>query len=162
MAIELQGNVGLKFRVIETDTALPTGNIVQTHELESSVGELTLSATGLVASISGYIGVTAKDIDLNNLVNQSGADYDFEVVRNQNVDFTTISAIVFHNKSTNSLIVADAAATSFFPANEQRTVLAESGEEIVYPTPVTFGANGLINIVGSGLTTTFEMYIYGA
>ena len=165
MTITISGTVGVDFDVTESDDALSTGTIVQNHTVEDAIKNLTLESDDLPSSISGTVGATAFDLDLNDVHDQAGAGFAVSVVRNQSVDYTSIKSIVFHNKSTvNNLRIGSPAADSFFTWNTTSDFIEiEPGGAMtfVYSTPKVVSTTGKINILASGATTPFEIYILG-
>lgn len=164
--MSVNGNAGVSFDVAETDITVATGTVTQTHAVESSIAELTISSTALVYSISGSVGTSAFDLNLNALDNQSGSGYSTTVIRNNAGDFTTLQMIVIHNKhASNNLIIGSPSANSLFTWNSASDGLAippGGAFSMTLPTALTIGSNGKLNFKGSSASTTFEVYILGA
>lgn len=162
----LTGNAGISFDITEDDVTTATGEVTQVHSVPIAIGELTISASGIVYSISGSVGTTAFDLNLNAIDNQSGTGYSTSVIRNNAGDFTSLQQIVIYNThASNGLIIGSPAANSLFTwgaTNDTFTIPAGGSMTITYSTALTVGSNGKINIVGSAASTTFLVYILGA
>ena len=162
----ITGNAGLRFNLTESDTTTDTGTVTQTYTIEDSVGDLTLTDSDKIFTITGTIGTSAVTLDLNDIANTSGgADataYDLEVTRNQDGDLTTIKALFVHNKSTSATVtLSPADATSFLPASEQITIPSGCANGFSYGTAQTISTSGQFKIVSDTTTTTVEIYILG-
>ena len=159
----LIGTFGIQFDTkFEGDTG--TGRAVIQHQFPST-GTITVESTDKAASITGTIGTSEREIDLNNLVNADNADYDFDVVRDQEVDFTTMKGIVlynthatqylqFHAPSSNSLLTFG--ETSNFMQIPPNSYIA-----LGFVTALTLNANGVIAIKGEDESTSFTLLMIG-
>lgn len=162
MTATIQGTVGIEFDIEETDLATATGNVVQDHTISTDVSAISLASTDTVYSVSGSVGTTAFDFDLNAVDNQSGTGYSTSVVRNNGGDFTTMKSIVIHNThATGVITVTAAAANSFLTASEQITLKPGMSVNLLYTTAEAVSTNGKLNIVSDTATTTFKMYLLG-
>lgn len=161
----LNGNAGVLFDVTDSQTTA-TGSIQQILEVPVAIGQLTIVTTDIAYSISGSVGTTAFDLNLNAVDNQSGTGYSTTVIRNNSGDFTTLKQIVIYNThATQNLIIGSPAATSLFTWGATNDTLAISpGGFIVmgYSSALTIGSNGKLNIVGGAASTTFKIWILGA
>ena len=165
MTIKISGTVGVNFDVTESDDDLSTGTITQRHTVEDSIKNLLLEIDDVPSSISGSVGTTNFDLDLNDVQDQSGSGFTLSVVRNQNVDYTSIKSIVIHNKSAvNTLILESPSVNSFFTfimSNDGILIEPDSSMTFVYSTAKVVGTDGIIRIEASGASTPFEIYILG-
>ena len=161
----ISGTAGIDFDLQETANT-DTGSIIQDYDVETDIANLTVSSTDLVYSMSGTIGTTAYDIDLNSIINATGTNYDLNVVRNQEGDYTTLKMLVIHNTTavTNTLTFGSPAANSLFTWNSATdgiTLDPTTSIAIALPTAKTISTNGKFNLVGSATGTTFEIYVLG-
>lgn len=166
MTQTITGNVGTRFDITVCDTATCTGQEDIAHQIESTVGDLTLTDDDYIISLCGTVGTTAIDgLDLNALSYITGTGYVLNARTNltQPVDLTTIKNITIHNKGTVEVItISDATATSFLPASEQITIKPGASAVIYNGPDFTIGVNGQIKIVSDTASTPIEIYIAGA
>lgn len=166
MASVLSGTAGIDFSVTDTDAALTTGTLAHKHEVLSAHA-LTPSSLSLVATITGSLDGTGLDFDLNSLVNQTSGANTAVVVKDQDINFTTISQIIIyctHASQTlklgavaaNNLLTWDTTGDGFvIPAGEN------NGLSFIFPNAVTIGANGKFNLLGSGAGTGYVIHVLG-
>lgn len=156
------GNAGITFNVTETTATTDTGTVTQAHTIATTVSALTIESTDKVASISGTVGTTAFDLNLNDVSNQSGTGYDVNVVRNQEVDYTTMKQITIHNTDdTNTITVGPGSSNSFLAASEQITLSPGQAISLTYSTAKSVSTTGNISIVADAASTTFKTYLLG-
>ena len=163
--MSLSGNVGNRFDVAEATGNTTTGTIAQSYQIETSVGDMTLSTSDYAVSLWGYVGANSYQLDLNRVVNVSGAGtgIDVRVVRDQNRDFSTIKYIAIHNTDTaKNLTIVPGSTTSWFPASEQITLKPGMSVGLAYSNAETVGAStAAMSITGSAASTLHEIYILG-
>ena len=160
----ITGNAGINFNITETETT-DTGEVTQEHDTAATLSALTLASTDVVYTISGTVGTTAFDFDLNAIDNASGTGYDMNVVRNQEGDMTTIKMVAIHNThATGTISVGSPAATSFLTWNSNSDdfdIEAGACVAFAYTTAKTIGTDGKINLVADTASTSFEIYVLG-
>lgn len=167
MTITISGTAGAGFSVTETDDALDTGTVSQLHKIETAISALTLEAADVVASLTMTASTTAFDIDFNDLQNATGTGYTVDVVRNQDVDLTSIKALIIHNThATNTVTVGSPAANSLFTwASTSDSIVLDPNAAMAFyyelSSEKAITTNGKINFVASAVSTTFEIYVLG-
>lgn len=161
-----QGNAGIRFDITENEVTTATGEVTQNHAIQANLSELTITSTDLVYSVSGTVGTTSFEFDLNDVNNQSGSDYSTQVVRNNDGDFTSLKQLVIVNTSSaNTLTIGATASASLFTWHASNNTLAiDAGQAIAfaYSTAKTISTNGKLTIVGSAVSTTFKIFVLGA
>ncbi len=160
-----QGTVGILFDITEDDVTTATGDVTQEHAVPDAIASLSIATTDIVYSISGSVGTTAFDLNLNSLNNASGTGYSYTIIRNNEGDFTTVKSIVIYNShASNTLVIGSPASTSLFTWSSTSATLsidANTAMQWAFATAKTIGSNGKLNIVGSGASTTFLIYLLG-
>jgi hypothetical protein len=165
MTITNTGTAGIDFDITQEDDALATGSSTHRHNVEDSIESLLLESDDIVASALGSVGTTEFEIDLNDFDDETGGDYSFSVVKDQSVDFTSIKAIVIHNKhASNELRLGSPAANSFFSFNTNSDYIgieAGGAAMFVFSTAKTVGTDGKFSLVADAANTNFEVYVLG-
>jgi len=161
----LTGNFGLRVDLAETTTANTTGSSYRTYSAETAVSDITIGTTDKAAALWGYVGANSYQLNLGNIINYSGAGtgIDVRVVADQNVEFSNVKMVVFHNKDTaNNLLLVPGAASSFLAASEKITLKPGQGVGLAYGNMETVGATTcVIAVYGSAASTLHEVYVVG-
>lgn len=165
MAI-LSGTAGLNFNIVESGSTSVTGTITQTYEVSTTIGSVSVTTSNAAVALYGYVGANSYQLNLKNISNVSGAGTGIAVVvsRNQAVAANTLKYIIIHNAdSTNNLVVAKGATSSFIAATDQYTLKPGMGLGLAYSNAETVGAtSSVMSIVGSAGSTFHEVFcIYG-
>lgn len=164
--MSLSGEAGVKFALTEEDSDTGSGTLLQTYSAATAIGDLTVSTTDIVYTVTGSVGTTAFDFNLNSVNNQSGTGYSTTVIRNNSGDFTTAKMLVVYNThASNGLKFGSSSANNLLTWNstsDNVTIPAGAAICFTFGTTLTIGSNGQFNLVGSGAATTFEIYILGA
>lgn len=162
----LTGSAGISFELTDTDSDTGTGTVEQVVEVASTIGSLTVDTDDIVYSITGSVGTTAFDLNLNDVNIQSGTGYATVVVRNNNGDFTTLKMLVIHNThASQNIVIGSPAANSLLTwgaTNDTLTIPAGGAFCFLFSSELTISTNGKLNIVGSSAATTFKAYVFGA
>lgn len=160
----LNGNAGVLFDVTDSQTTA-TGTVEQVMEVPVAIGQLEITESDIAYSVSGSVSTTAFDFDLNNINNQSGTGYSTVVIRNNDGNFTTLKQIVVYNThATQTIVLGASSANNLFTWNATNNgITIEAGESktFTYSAAKTIGSNGKFNLVGSGSTTTFKIWVLG-
>lgn len=160
------GNAGVLFNITEEAVTTATGTVTQLHEVPTAIGELVIDTDDIVYSVSGSVGTTAFDFNLNSVNNQSGTGYTTSVIRNNDGDFTSLKQLVIYNThATQNIILGSSASSNLFTwhsTSDTIVILPGQSMTFTYGTELTISTNGQFNLKGSNSTTTFKMWILGA
>lgn len=162
----LTGEYGIRVNLVQTTGTTTTGTYAQTFTAESSISNPTIVASNKVAGLYGVVGANSAQIAVYNLVNVSGAGtgIDIRVDKDQNVSFSNVKQLVFHNQNTGTqnLIIVPGTTSSFLAASERLTLKPGMAMSYVYGNGESAGATTTnIAIFASGGSTQFEMFVVG-
>lgn len=159
------GTAGLDFTITETDVSVDTGNVTQEHQMPVSVRNLTVDIGDLVYSVSGSVGTTPFDFNVNSVNNQSGSGYETQVIRNNDGDFSNLKMIsIVNTHPSNNLLIGSPSANSLFTWNSTSDTLVippNTGFAFAYGSAKAVSSNGLLEIVASSADTTFQIFVLG-
>jgi len=165
MTMTISGTVGVDFNITETDTALPTGNIIQVHRVNPEIESLEVESTDLVASVNGNVGEDEITLDLLDLKTTSSSNGLLTVVRNNNVIFSAMKSLVFHNISSSGNVELRGLTNSFLTigGTADPHILIEPGMSLQFTfssKPVSAIAR-LIDLAGTINSVDLEIYFLG-